>query len=160
MRGNDDAGGNRLQIQRLPYKGAQGSHQRAGFYRAARHHFLRGMGRQSDLLFGAQQNNVGQRGFHCITNAAAALCCTFADAGCTALRFALVQMAPVLGAHTQRACERAAQRLVGRNQGLEPFIDLPVFTLAPFLHRLHEDQTNAHHQTGNQQQTQHRREQG
>jgi hypothetical protein len=72
----------------------------------------------------------------------------------------LPELAQMQRAHAQRAGERAAQRFVGGDQGLESFVDLPVLTLASFLHGLHEQQANAHHQAGHQQQAQHSGEQG
>jgi|GEM_PF-3880946 len=38
--------------------------------------------------------------------------------------------------------KRAAQRLVGRYKGAQAFVYLSIFTLAPLLNRLHDEQAN------------------
>lgn len=90
--GDGDAGGNGLQIECLADKTAQRHYQRARVHGAAGHHVLRGLGGERHLLFGAQQNHIGQSRFHRIADAAAAL-------GLGFQRFSVLWLASSLLAH-------------------------------------------------------------
>jgi len=160
---------------------AQGHDQLRGLDAAPGHHVLRGLGGQFHLLLRAEQDHVGQGSLHGVAHAALALGAArgrggedrrlrlggifFFRAGHGHLHGAVMhllatQVAHVRGVHLQLPGERAAQRLVRGDQGLEALVDLPVLALAPFLDGLHEHQARAHHDQGGHQQAHERGQQG
>ena len=63
------------------------------------------------------------------------------------------------GVYRQVAGERPAQRLVGRDQGAQPFVDLSVLARAALLDGLHHQQADAHADQRDQRQAQQCRQQ-
>src|SRR5690606_10609692 len=96
------------------------------------HHVARRGGRQSHLFLRAQQDHVRQGGLDRVADASA----TLGGGGGGVVGFAglirlrRTQVAQVGGAHHQFAGERAPQRLVGGDQGLQALVDLAVLALA------------------------------
>lgn len=112
----------------------------------ARDQFGRGPCRQLHLVFGAEQDDVRQCGFHRVADAPRAIA-----AGCfirgrkigrrgirrhVRVRAATPHIAQVRGIDQEASDERSAQRLVRRDQRVQAFVDLPVLAFAPLLQRL------------------------
>ncbi|MNM64492.1 hypothetical protein D3C81_758930 [compost metagenome] len=119
------------------------------------------------LFLGAKQDHIRQRAFHRIADAPRSVARialfrlwqqhgTLGRGDCLAVgqrSSAAPYVAQMAGVHAQVARERAAQRLVGGDQGFEPFVDLTVGRLALLLHRLHHQQADAHADQGDDGQT-------
>ena len=93
---------------------------------------------QPHLVFGAEQDDIGQRGFDGIADAAAPLGGAGQGVDATVLVGAGVQplLAQVGRIDRQHTGERSAQGLVGRDQHFQSFVDLAVLALAPLLRLL------------------------
>ncbi|WP_412180412.1 hypothetical protein [Variovorax paradoxus] len=75
------------------------------------------------------------------------------------LQAARAQFAQMAGVDRELAGERPAEHLVGRDQRLEPLVDLPVLALAPLLHAEHHDDADADRDQRHEHQAEQGREQ-
>src|SRR4051794_15139801 len=57
---NDDATGDRIEVEHLAYEVAQRDHEFGGFRCAAGHHVVRRAHRETHLLLGPEQDDVGE----------------------------------------------------------------------------------------------------
>src|SRR6185312_1798393 len=149
--GNGEAGGYRLQIEHLPNEIAERHDELSGVHRPPLRELRRRARSEPHLFLGAQQDDVRQRGLDRIANPPRAL---------RARPLGLSQLAQVSRIDREVAGKRSAERLVRRDQGSQAFVDLPILPFAPLLHRLHQQQADAHADERDHGQTEERREQG
>ena len=64
------------------------------------------------------------------------------------IRIAL-QIPKMSGIYCKVAGEGTAQRFIGSNQGAQALVDLPVFSLAALLNRVHREQSDSDSDEGN-----------
>jgi hypothetical protein len=111
--------------------------------RAPGRHVAGGLSGQPAVLLGAEQQDVGQRRFDGVTGAARALGAAPLLRPRGGVRSRRAQLAQVGRVDRQLAGEGTAQRLVGRDQGPQPLVDLAVHALTLLLNALLD---GLHHQ--------------
>ncbi|CAA2109569.1 hypothetical protein VVAX_05840 [Variovorax paradoxus] len=150
--GNAELGGNRIEVEHVANEDAQRDHQFGRLHRAAGHHVVGGLRGKTHLCLGAQQDHVGKRCFDRVTDAPAPVRRRRLGAGRAVVighghvcrgASAQAKIAQVARVHGKLAGERAAEHLVGRDERLQPLVDLPVLPLAPLLHAVHDQQADA-----------------
>jgi len=151
--GDDDVGGNRLEVEHLADVAAQRHDQSVHMHRPAGGHLSHRGGGEFDLGLGTEQHDVGQGRLDRIAHAPGpleargagrslvGLCCTRREP----------QVAQVRWVHRQSAGEGAAERLVGGDERLQPLVDLAVLPFAPLLQRHHHHKPDAHADQRDQQ---------
>jgi hypothetical protein len=137
---------NRLEIEHGANEGAQRHDELRRVHGPSRGELGRGARGEANLVFRAQQDDVGERGLDRITDAARAVGARRVGVRRSGLTFehaGAAQVAQMRGIDGQIAGERATQRLVRRDQGAQALVDLAILALPPLLDRLHEHEPDA-----------------
>jgi hypothetical protein len=141
----------RPEVERCPDEVTQRDHQFGGVDRPPRSHIARGLARKAHVFFGAEQDDVRQRRLHGVANSPRAV-------RARRLGALFAQFLQVRWIDGKLPGERAAQRLVSRDQRPQPLVDLPVHALAPLLYGLHHQHTDADADQGKDRKTEQRGE--
>jgi hypothetical protein len=138
---------------------AQRDDEFAGLDAPALHEIARGTFGQAYLLLRAEQDKVGERRFNGVADAAGTIRAGIGFSGRLVRRrhplrqgrslcgrvgqLAAVQVAQMRRVDREISGEGPAEHLVGRDQCLQPFVDLPVHPLATLLHPDHHRKPDA-----------------
>lgn len=172
---NRKLSGYRLEVEHNADEIAKRGDKFSGVNGAAGDELRGGKSGQTNLLFGAQQDDVGQRSFNGVTDSSRSITtsqstnrvckchnlsldaylASFCPSCCGTLRPA-AQIPKMSRIDFEVSGKRSTQRLIGRYEGAQTLIDLAVFALSPLLNRLHCQQANTDPDYGDQDQPEQR----
>ncbi len=154
----------RVEVEGLADEVAERDDEVVGVDRVSGDQLARGALGEAHLLLGAEQDDVRQRRLDGVADLPGALRAEAGGGEVDGIRpgrvgRAAAEVADVRRVDGQRAGEGAAEGLVGGDQHLEPFVDLPVGPLAALLDGGHDHEADADADQRDQRQRQDRREQ-
>jgi hypothetical protein len=152
LRWDGEVGGHRLEVQCLADIVAQRNHQLVGADFVAGSEFAGGSVGEANLVFGAEQQDVGEGGFDGVSDGASTLGGGFAEQvrGFAVGGIGRLQVSLMRRIDRHGAGERSAQHLVGSDQGFQAFVDLAIEPLLALLDGHHHQQADADADQGHQ----------